>query len=97
MSRSYEKIIASDLRRLAALAKADRDDLFSRRPETGCLYSDRLFAVALCQGAGLHYLNGTNGINDLDVWSFYQEHPLRAFPYRRRAEIDFGIAKFGKT
>jgi hypothetical protein len=97
MSRSYERITESDLRRLAALAAADRIDLFKRKPETGRLYSDRLFAVALCQGGALHYLDGKNGIKDLDVWSFYEENPERPFPYRRRAEVDFGHPKFGTT
>ena len=97
MSRSYEKITETDLHRLSELAKFDRDDLFSRRPDTGLLYSGRLFAVALCQGAAMHYLDGKNGIKDLDIWSFYEEDPRRPFPYRRRAEVDFGLAKFGQT
>jgi hypothetical protein len=33
----------------------------------GRLYADRLFAVALCQGAALHYIDGKNGVKDLDV------------------------------
>jgi|SRR3989338_4760941 len=97
MSRSYEPITKADLRLLAELARNDREDLFKRKPNTGRLYSDRLFAVALCQGGALHYLNGKNGVKDLDVWSFYTEHPERPFPYRRRAEVDLGIPKFGKT
>jgi hypothetical protein len=59
------------------------------------LYAKRLFAVALCQGAALHYLDGKNGINDLDVWSFYTESPVRMYPPRRRAKVDFGSPKFG--
>lgn len=97
MSRSYEAMMESDLRILAALAQADRNDLFRRKSEIGRLYSGSLFAVALCQGGALHYLNGKNGVKDLDVWSFYKEHPERPFPYRRRAEADFGIPKFGTT
>ena len=56
-SRSYEQIIADDLRRLADIAERDRMDLFRRKPATGRLYADRVFAVALCQGAALHYVN----------------------------------------
>lgn len=97
MSRSYEKITCNDLRRLARLAENDRHDLFRRRPETGRLYSNKLFAVALCQGGALHYLDGQNGVKDLDVWSFYEEDTDRPFPYRRRAEVDFGDPKFGTT
>ncbi len=95
--RSYEPFTIEDLRRLGRLAERDRRDLFLRRKETGNLYSNRLFTVALCQGAALHYINGTNGINDFDVWSFFRANPVRMFPYRRRGIADFGDAKFGTT
>lgn len=97
MSRSYEPITNNDLKILVELARKDRTDLFVRKPDTGRLYSKRLFAVALCQGGALHYLDGKNGVKDLDVWSFYTENPESPFPYRRRGESDFGIPKFGKT
>jgi hypothetical protein len=97
MSRSYEPITESDLHLLADKTKDDRNELFKRKPELGRLYSNRLFAVALCQGGALHYLNCKNGVNDFDVWSFYEEHPERPFPYRRRAEVDLENPKFGKT
>jgi hypothetical protein len=61
------------------------------------MYSKRIFAVALCQGAALHIVDNANGIKDFDVWTFYTEHPARPFPYRRRAEVDFGRSKFGRT
>lgn len=96
-SRSYEPISLSDLRKLGELAALDRYDLFSRKAETGSLYGDKLFAVALCQGGALHYLDGKNGIKDLDVWSFYKASQIRMFPPRRRTKLDFGDAKFGTT
>lgn len=97
MNRSFEPITDNDLEILAELARQDREDLFRRRPETGRLYKDNLFAVVLCQGAALHYLNGVNGVKDFDVWSFYKANPERPFPYRRRGIADFGLSKFGKT
>ncbi|MGE3595790.1 MAG: hypothetical protein AB7N70_09580 [Dehalococcoidia bacterium] len=97
MSRSLVRITRADLQRLGRLAGEDRADLFSRRPETGRLYARRLFAVALCQGAALHYLDGKNGVKDFDVWCFYTEDPARPFPYRRRAKLDFGDPRFGVT
>jgi hypothetical protein len=97
VSRSYVPITKADLRHLAKLAAEDRRDLFARKPDTGRLYADRLFAVALCQGAALHYIDKKNGIKDLDVWSFYEEHPERTYPYRRIAKVDFGDPKFGTT
>jgi hypothetical protein len=96
-SRSYLPITRRDLARLAALAKVDRRDFFKRKPNNGRLYADRLFAVALCQGAALHYVDGKNGIKDFDVWSFYDQHPRREFPPRRRKAVDFRDPKFGKT
>lgn len=95
--RSYEPLSVADLRHLGELAERDRRNFFLRKPETGNLYSNRLFAVALCQGGALHYINGTNGINDLDVWSFFRANPVRMFPYRRRATTDFGDPKFGTS
>lgn len=95
--RSYEPITDDDLRRLGQVAAEDRNSLFARRPETGRLYRDRLCAVALCQGAALHRLNGQNGVKDFDVWTFYVEHPERPYPYRRNGTADFGNPKFGQS
>jgi hypothetical protein len=97
IARSLAKLTKRDLLRLRRLAASDRADLFARKPEIGRLYANRLFAVALCQGAALHYVDGTNGVKDFDVWSFYTEHPRRPFPYRRHATADFGHPKFGTT
>jgi hypothetical protein len=96
-TRSLTKITVADLQRLAAIARADREDLFRRNPALGELYADRLICVALCQGAALHYLNGKNGIKDFDVWTFFREHPKRPFPYRRNVSRDFGDPKFGTS
>ena len=95
--RSLAPITDDDLRRLGRLAAADRDGLFARSSRTARLYRDRLFAVALCQGAALHRLNGTNGVKDFDVWSFYVAHPEGPYPPRRNGTADFGLPKFGKT
>lgn len=95
MSRSYKALTLEDLRRLGELAAADRECLFGRKRQTGELYRNRLFAVALGQGAALHFLDGTNGINDFNVWSFFTESTERFFPYRRRGVVDLGDPKFG--
>jgi len=95
--RSYEPITVDDLKRLRDLATKDRTDFFRRNPDTARLYADNLFAVALCQGAALHYLGGKNGIKDLDAWSFFRASPERPFPYRRRGILDFGDSKFGTS
>ena len=71
--------------------------LFSRKPETARLYAHGVFAVALCQRAALHFLDGKNGVKDFDVWTFYRAKSGRPFPYRRRGIADFGSPKFGRT
>ena len=93
--RSFKRIRTEDLARLAAIARADRNDLFRRNPELAAVYADRLLCVALCQGAALHYLDGRNGVKDFDVWSFFKAHPRRAFPARRNMHRDFGDRRFG--
>jgi hypothetical protein len=94
--RSYELISRDDLARLSDLARADREDLFARKPLLGQRYAHRVLCVALCQGAALHYLDGRNGVKDFDVWTFYAEHPDGPFPYRRVGRRDFGPSKFGR-
>jgi len=95
--RSLERIEKSDLLRLGEIARRDFEELFRRHPETGRFYHNQLFAIALCQGAALHYIDGRNGVKDFDVWSFFRENPQRPFPYRRVGRNDFGSPKFGKT
>ena len=51
-------------------------------------------AVALCQGAAMHYHDKINGIKDFDVWFFYafnQKH----LPYRTYWNWDYTNPKFG--
>lgn len=94
--RSYEIIRKKDLLRLAAIADIDRADLFRRKPALGEMYAGKVICTALCQGAALHFLEGTCGIKDFDVWTFYKADPGRAFPARRRAPpYDFGDPRFG--
>ena len=59
---------------------------------------DEIIAVALCQGAALHYVNGSNGIKDLDVWTFYAKRPtLIRYPRRGPSPRDFGDPRFGQS
>jgi hypothetical protein len=97
--RSRERIDISDLERLAGIARVDRAQFLQGRPE----YRGRLICVALCQGAGLHYVDmqrgrpRPNGVKDFDVWSFFAAIPGARFPaYRRHAHVDFGPSKFGR-
>lgn len=98
-ARSYERIGKKDLRRLGELAAVDRDRFCRGRPE----YRDRLFCVALCQGAALHYvatarrLPEPSGVKDFDVYSFFADIAGQIFPAARRNQhADYGPSKFGR-
>jgi hypothetical protein len=95
--RSYLPIARADLRRLAEIARRDREAYFVAHSYWAELYADRLLCTALCQGAALHYLNGETGINDLDIFSFFRRHPDRDWYPRRRVVYDFGDPKFGQS
>ncbi len=94
--RSFERISEDDLQRLGELARRDREDFFQRHPQYKLL-ADRVLAVALCQGAALHFVDSKNGVKDFDVWTFYAEHPDVTYPPRRYTFMDFGDAKFGTS
>jgi hypothetical protein len=96
-ARCYEPITRGELDRLAQIARADREDRFERKPRWRLLYRPRVLAVALCQGAALHYIDGENGVKDFDVWTFYAAHPEAEFPPRWRTVRDFEDPRFGQT
>ncbi len=95
--RSYRAITRSDLRRLARIARQDRETLFKTHPQWATLYAQRVMCVALCQGAALHYLDRKTGINDFDVYTFYRKHPAKDWYARRIKRYDFGDPKFGQS
>src|SRR5579862_2683034 len=94
--RSLERIEITDLLRLAALAADAEAELFRRNPQGSGRYAGCLLGRALCQGAALHYVNGSNGVKDFDVWSFYAQYDDWPFPPRWRGTRDFGPSKFGR-
>jgi hypothetical protein len=95
-SRSYERIDRDDLARLAWIARSDRGELFAEHPRYAAL-AERLICVALCQGAALHFVDGTNGVKDFDVWTFFAAHPGDPpFPWRRRRAHVYGDPRFGR-
>lgn len=92
-----EPIEEVDLVRLGQLAEQVERSLFHRRPHGAGRYKGRLICRALCQGSALHYVNGTNGVKDFDVWSFYAALGSGpAFPYRWVGKTDFGPSRFGR-
>jgi hypothetical protein len=93
--RSRARLTHEHLRRLAALA--EEDHAFFTRPGGRPEYEARRLAVALAQGAALHYLDGRNGVKDLDVWTFYAAIPGKRFPAdKRMRHADFGPSSLGR-
>ncbi|MES9541492.1 hypothetical protein [Actinomadura sp. NPDC000600] len=61
LDRSKAPIEREDLLRLAELAAEAEEELFLRNPQSSGRYTGRLLGRALCQGAALHYVNGSSG------------------------------------
>ncbi len=94
--RSFEPITRADLKRVARIARAEREEFFERHPEWAILYRKRLLCVALCKDAAMHFVNGSTGVDVFDVWTFYAEHAEAAFPVRQLVKADLGKSKFGR-
>ena len=100
MTRSHAPFTGEHLNLLVKIALEDQEGLFERKPYL-TVYRRRLLLIALCQGGALHYvqckkgLQHTNGVKDIDVYSFYAEHPTVPWPYRRYGKADFGESEFG--
>lgn len=93
--RSRARLTDEHLRRLEALA--EEDHAFFTRPGGRSEYESRRVAVALAQGAALHYLDGRTGVKDLDIWTFYAAIPGRRFPADKRVKrADFGPSSLGR-
>jgi len=97
LQRSLRRIERSDLVCLLQIAKDDRNLFFVNHPDWARLYGDRVLGTALCQGAALHYICPSVGINDFDVYTFYAAHPDRRWYAKRIRPVDYGDAKFGRS
>jgi hypothetical protein len=95
VDRSPAIVDLSDLEKMGRLAKDHFDDFFRRLPRWQA-YSDRLLAIALCQGGALHYLDQHTGLKDIDLWAFFAEIPGAPFPARAGWARDYGPSKFGR-
>lgn len=101
--RSFRRIDADDLARLASVATTAIDDL-CQPPNKSSIYRGHLAVLCLCQGAALHHqqtqrgdpVEDQRGIHDFDVWGFFRPHAEMAFPWRWRGEVDFGQSHFGR-
>ena len=88
--RLYEPLTVDDLKTLREYGMAEHEDFFRRNPHLKNAYYDNLIGIFLCQGAALHYLDPSVGINDFDIWHFYKESEEAGFPYRGHKRIEDG-------
>ncbi len=95
-TRSFAPITKSDLKKLARIARTEREDFFERHREWALLYRKRVLCAALCGDAALHFSNGSSGVEVFDVWTFYAEHAEAPFPLQQLVKADFGESKFGR-
>jgi len=93
--RSFERLTEDDLAHLSEVAQDVVKSKVSRAPVAG-RYVDRLIMLALCQGAAQHYVDGRNGVKDLDVWAFFRSGLKKPFPYRAHWRADFGPSHLGR-
>lgn len=66
-----------DLGRLREIARQDRELFLATHPDFA-VNADRRIAVALCQSAALHFVDGRNGVKDFDVGPSTQSIPFGA-------------------
>jgi hypothetical protein len=86
-----------DLKRLAEIAKEDRNIFFLKYPGWKKEFANRVLCIALCQGAGQHYVDGKTGINDFDIYTFYRKNLDKKWYAKRIKSYDFGNPKFGQS
>jgi hypothetical protein len=95
--RSLAVFDAEDLRRLSDIARKDVQRFIAGNPAACAELPNKILCVALCQGAALHYIDKTNGVKDIDVWTFFADYGAKPWPDRRNAmPYDFGPSKFGR-
>ncbi len=98
IERATAEISRDDLAELLAgsIDCLERYFLWGKGRKWQALYDlEQPLAVALCQGAAMHYLDKVNGVKDFDVWFFFPfsgEH----LPYRTIWNWDYVNPKFGR-
>ncbi|MEK7078304.1 MAG: hypothetical protein AAB911_01920 [Patescibacteria group bacterium] len=90
------RLTRDDLNGLKKIALQEHKNFFKRNRKSKKLskaYTSKLFCIALCQGAAIHYIDHKNGIKDFDVWLFYKKDDKVNFPDRSKKSIENGYRK----
>ena len=97
IERSLEPITKNDLKELYIGSVKCLDEYYINGGgvKWKSLYDiKRPLAVALCQGAAMHFHDKVNGVKDFDVWFFYPFNE-KHLPYRDIRNWDYKNTKFG--
>lgn len=98
IERSLETITINDLKELYAGSIKRLHEYFitGQGKKWQKLYNiEQPLAVALCQGAAMHFHDKVNGVKDFDVWFFYPFNETH-LPYRTIWNWVYKNPKFGK-
>src|ERR1700730_14997188 len=87
--RSFEPLTEEDLAHASEVAQ-DVLKVKIARAQVAGQYIDRLIMLALCQGGAQHYVDGNNGVKDLDVYAFFRAGLEKKFPPKPIWRADFG-------
>ena len=91
--RSFHPLTTADLHRMNRLVSKAHSDLSERRRDL----KGRLLAGCLAQGGGLHFVDPSHGLKDIDLWLFYRSEGLAVgIPSRSRWTYDFGPSEHGR-
>jgi len=98
LERSPEKITENDLHEIYNGSKARLNEYFvlgSGRKWLDLYDINNPIVAALCQGAAMHFYDGTTGVRDFDVWFFYP-FKEKHLPYRTIWTWDYQNPKFSR-
>lgn len=91
-------------RSFAPLTRQDLERLHKKVGEANKLFTAHrsdlkgmLIAGCLGQGAAAHFIDGTTGVKDIDLWLFYDGRALiKGMPNRTIHTLDFGPSVHGR-
>ena len=81
--RTYEILTADDFKEMRNYALEELERFFQISHSKYQVYQNKLIAICLGQGAAKHYIDKKTGIEDIDIWFFFEEDDNVKIPHRR--------------
>ena len=79
--RYYEKLTTDDLKEMRDYALRELERFCQIGQGKYSIYKEKLVAICLCQGAAKHYVYQKNGVEDIDIWFFFEEDENVKIPH----------------